>query len=210
MSDATTLAETLTAISAHRAQLLQCTACPRMIRPVVSGAAVVSPVYMVGQAPGPHEGRFGKPFAWTAGKRLFSWYGSIGVDEATFRERAYIAAVCRCFPGKNPQGGGDRVPEDTEIAACSAWMRREIELLRPTLIIAVGRLAISRFLPAAPLAELVGPLHRVTAFGHQADLIALPHPSGASTWFKMEPGITLLAQALATLGAQPAWQALKR
>ncbi len=48
------------------------------------------------------------PFAWTAGRQLFKWFASLGLDEATFRSRVYMAAVCRCFPGKRPTGG-DRV-----------------------------------------------------------------------------------------------------
>ena len=82
----------------HRKSLLRCAACPNMVGPVVSGLAVRSPVMMVGQAPGDKEGQFGKPFAWTAGKTLFKWYASIGLEEDAFRTRAYMAAVCHCFP----------------------------------------------------------------------------------------------------------------
>ena len=95
----------LAALSAHVTQLLACRACPKMIGPVVSGQPVLSPVMLIGQAPGAHEGPAGKPFAWTAGKTMFRWFGELGVDEAAFRERVYMAAVCRCFPGK-----GDRLP----------------------------------------------------------------------------------------------------
>src|ERR1700679_1500444 len=88
------------------AELDGCTACPNMIRPVVHGPAVASRVMLVGQAPGPREGSFGRPFAWTAGKTMFRWFEeSLGVDEATFRANVYIAAVARCFPGKASGGG---------------------------------------------------------------------------------------------------------
>src|SRR3954471_435821 len=99
-----------------------------MIGPVVHGVAIQTRLLLIGQAPGPREGQFGKPFAWTAGENLFRWFESIGVDEATFRSRAYMAAVCRCFPGK-AKAGGDRVPDEREIEACSGWMKREVELL---------------------------------------------------------------------------------
>jgi uracil-DNA glycosylase len=180
-----------------------------MVGPVVTGRPVASKVYLVGQAPGPREGDFGRPFAWTAGKNLFRWFGSIGVDEETFRSRVYMAAVCRCFPGK-AKSGGDRVPDEAEVTACSGWMKREVGLLRPDLILAVGRLAIERFLEPAPLADVIGKKHRATVFGHACDLIPLPHPSGASTWFKVEPGKTLLAEALALVEKHPAWRAVKR
>ncbi len=178
-----------------------------MIGPVITPRAVAARVYLVGQAPGPREGALGRPFAWTAGRTLFAWFASIGVDEEAFRSRAYIAAVCRCFPGK-ANGGGDRVPGVDEIEACSGWMRREIGILRPRLIVPVGRLAIERFMPPAPLAEIIGQSYRVCAFGHDCEVIPLPHPSGASTWFKREPGRGLLRRALDLLGAHPAWSEL--
>jgi uracil-DNA glycosylase len=189
-------------------ELLACECCSKMVGPVVTSRPVVSKIYLVGQAPGPHEGQLGRPFAWTAGKTLFRWFSSIGVDEEQFRSRVYMAAVCRCFPGKTKQGG-DRVPSPEEIDACADWMKREIEILKPELIIPVGRLAIERFVPAAPLSEIIGSQRRVEVFGHRCDLIALPHPSGASTWFKREPGKSLLTQALALLAAHPRWQEIR-
>ena len=69
-----------------------------------------------------------------------------------------MAAVCRCFPGKNPKGG-DRVPSEVEIANCAPWLERELEICRPELIIPVGKLAIARFLPEAPLSETIGRVH---------------------------------------------------
>ena len=180
-----------------------------MIPPVVSGYPVLSPVMMVGQAPGDKEGPAGKPFAWTAGKTLFKWFDSIGVDETSFRSRVYMAAVCRCFPGKNPKGG-DRVPDDNEIERCGAHMQRELEILRPRLVIPVGKLAIAQFLPdAKQLVDIVGKRHAITHMGVAVDVIPLPHPSGASTWHRMEPGKSLLAQALALVKAHPAWREIR-
>src|SRR5579864_3495475 len=90
----------------HR-ELDVCRACPKMIGPVVHGAPIASRVMLVGQAPGPREASFGRPFAWTAGRTMFRWFqDTLGVDEETFRSRVYIAAVARCFPGK-AAGGGD-------------------------------------------------------------------------------------------------------
>lgn len=193
----------------HLAEVRACTTCPGMVGPVITPRPVASRVYLVGQAPGPREGDLGRPFAWTAGRQLFKWFEGLGVDEERFRSRAYIAAVCRCFPGKTAQGG-DRVPSPAEVEACSRWMRREIELLRPELVIPVGKLAIASILPETEaLAEVVGKRFRVSVFGHEADAIPLPHPSGASTWFKMEPGATLLGKALRRIGRHPAWKALR-
>ena len=87
-----------------------------------------------------------RPFAHTAGKTLFRWFEEFcDLDEATMRERIYFAAVIRCFPGKAP-GGSDRMPALEEIRNCSGWMEAEFEILRPRLVIPVGRLAITQFI----------------------------------------------------------------
>jgi uracil-DNA glycosylase len=174
--------------------------------PPVSGGAVVSKVLLVGQAPGNKEPVLGRPFAWTAGKTLFKWFQqACAVDEATFRHTVYMAAVCRCFPGKAVPAG-DRVPDAQEIANCSRWLKAELRLLQPELIIPVGKLAISQFVEFTKLDQVIGQQRRVKAYGHEADLIPLPHPSGASTWHRMEPGRTLLEKALLLISAHPAWQ----
>jgi len=175
-----------------------------MHKPVVVGRPVDSRIMLVGQAPGDREPLMGRPFAWTAGRTLFGWFGgALGWSEDQVRDRVYFAAVCRCFPGKRP-GGGDRVPSPQEIEACSPWLEREFRLLRTELLIPVGKLAIGRFLDAAPLKEVVGRSFRVRVGGRDADCIPLPHPSGASPWHRMEPGRTLLARALGLIAAHPA------
>jgi uracil-DNA glycosylase len=201
------VARRLRLIREHQAALSGCTRCAGMYKPVVVGGAVLSPVLLVGQAPGDKEPALGRPFAWTAGKQLFKWFAPLGLDEAEFRARVYMAAVCRCFPGKNPNGG-DRVPAPYEIDNCRPWLEREIELLGPELIVPVGRLAIEQFLPPRPLVDQIGSIHRVKRDGRTIDLIALPHPSGASTWPRTEPGKTLTASALALIAGHPAWRSL--
>src|SRR3954468_60018 len=186
-------------------RLRACTLCPKMHRPAVSGGAVVSRVISVGQAPGTKEPVLGRPFAWTAGKTLFGWFHrACGMSEAEFRATIYMAAVCRCFPGKNA-AGGDRVPDAQEIVNCSRWLEREFELLKPRLVIPVGKLAISQFIETAKLTEIIGRQFRVKYHGHSCDLVPLPHPSGASPWHRIEPGKGLLEQALGLIAAHPAW-----
>jgi len=175
-----------------------------MHQPVVVGPPVLSRLLLVGQAPGDKEPALGRPFAWTAGKQLFKWFATLGVAEAEFRARVYMAATCRCFPGKNPRGG-DRVPSEREVEQCRPWLEREIELLRPTLIIPIGRLAIEQFLPARPLVEQIGQTFQIERGRRRIDVVPLPHPSGASTWPRTEPGKSLTARALAALGRHPAW-----
>jgi uracil-DNA glycosylase len=197
----------LQALLAHQVELRACQRCPQMNGPVITCTPSLSRILMVGQAPGEREGQFGRPFAWTAGKTLFGWYRQIGVDEASFREGVYIAAVCRCFPGKNPKGG-DRVPDRDEIRRCSSWLSAEIELLRPQLLIPVGKLAIEQYLPVKLLKDVIGRQHVVEISGRSVDVIPLPHPSGVSTWHRVEPGKTLLQDALGLIERHPAWQTM--
>jgi len=176
---------------------------PRGFGPTVHGPPVVSGVFLLGQAPGPHEAKLGRPFAWTAGKTLFRWLEqATGAGEAAAREAFYISAVARGFPGK-AKGGGDRVPTPAEILRWRPFIEQELAILRPRLVVPIGRLAIGEVLGSRPLAEVIGRRFEVSWHGHGVEVIPLPHPSGASTWFKMEPGRSLLGEALALLGAHP-------
>ena len=191
-------------LSAHIEQLLACDRCPGMHKPVVSGGPVLSRVVLVGQAPGDKEPLLGRPFAWTAGKTLFKWFeGSVGLTEEDFRSKIYMAAAARCFPGKRPEGG-DRVPSREEVENCAYWRDREFDILRPKLVIPVGKLGISQFLAAERLDDVIGKQFHVRYGRHRFDLIPLPHPSGASTWHRVEPGKTLLQKALNLMTRHPA------
>jgi uracil-DNA glycosylase len=186
-------------------RLRACTICPKMHRPAVSGGAVFSRVISVGQAPGTKEPLVGRPFAWTAGKTLFGWFQrACGMSEEQFRATIYMAAVCRCFPGKTA-AGGDRVPDAQEIVNCARWLDEEIALLQPALVLPIGKLAIQQFTAFDKLTDVIGKKLPVTFRGHRFDIIPLPHPSGASPWHRMEPGKTLLDQALKLIVEHPAW-----
>ncbi|WP_437580130.1 uracil-DNA glycosylase family protein [Sorangium sp. So ce887] len=187
----------------HR-ELEACRACPKMVGPVVHGPAVPSRILLIGQAPGPREGSFGRPFAWTAGRTLFRWFeAALGVPEEELRRRVYISAVARCFPGK-AKGGGDRKPDPEEILRCRTHIEREVGILEPRLILPVGGLAVEQVLGhRGPLAGVIGEARRARFHGVEADVICLPHPSGASTWHKTEPGISLLGRALRLIAEHP-------
>ncbi len=147
--------------------------------------------------------------AWTAGKTMFKWFlEQADVDEENFRKLVYMAAVCRCFPGKK-EGGGDRVPDEEEIGNCALWMEAEFELLKPELVIPVGKLAIAQFMPVPKLDEIIGKSFRLKRWGHEFDMVPLPHPSGASPWHRIEPGKTLLSRALKLIREHPAWPKIK-
>jgi uracil-DNA glycosylase len=183
--------------AAHLDALFACRACPNVMGEPVTGPVHDARVMLVGQAPGPREAGLGRPFAYTAGKRLFAWFSeSIGMDEQEFRRRIYIGAVIRCFPGRDPKAGGDRVPDATEIANCAPHLDRELALLRPRLVIAVGTLAAKQLIGLAELKTIVGRVHRVTRAGHTFEVVVLPHPSGRSTWTNKPENRALLEKSL--------------
>jgi uracil-DNA glycosylase len=196
-------------LDAHCAALGACRRCgyedPAVV-PILSEARAPRAM-LIGQAPGKVELGDRRPFAGRAGKTLFRWLERAGVDEATFRDRVYIAAITRCYPGPSPSGRGDRVPSPREREMCSEWLDAELRLLRPALLIPVGRLAIDRFLGSGPLSELVGRSHQVQHVGGESRAIPLPHPSGASSWVNLaanrallDHALTLLAREFAALG----------
>lgn len=184
-----------------------CRECSKVCGTPVHGPAIETKTLLVGQAPGIHEAERGRPFAHTAGKTLFKWLGSVtDLSEEELRERIYFSAVARCFPGKAKNGAGDREPSPEEIENCRPHLEAEVAALKPTLILAVGKVAIAEVLGPAlfpkgtPLADVVGRKIRTRFHGHEADVIALPHPSGVSRWPQTEPGKTKLREALAWVG----------
>ena len=169
---------------------------------------------LVGQAPGKVEAAGGAPFSGRAGATLFRWFESVGLDEETLRSRMYIAAITRCYPGAHESGRGDRVPSVDERANCSRWLSAELRIIRPALLIPVGRLAIEAFLGARPLDQVIGTEHALSndARHKPADdarcttVIPLPHPSGASSWIHQRGHHGLLREALALIAAR--WHAI--
>jgi len=185
------------ALDSHRAALARCRRC-RLgagIRPIVSQATNPH-VMLIGQAPGKVEAGSGKRFSGRAGRTLFRWLERAGLDETTARETIYISAITRCFPGAHPNGRGDRVPSREEQARCADWLESELRIIRPKLLIPVGRLAIERFLPRLPLQELIGTRRIVEHAGGTSTVIPLPHPSGASSWIHQPGNTALLDRAI--------------
>jgi uncharacterized protein YfiM (DUF2279 family) len=108
--------------------------------------------------------------------------------------------MTRCFPGPHPSGRGDRVPTRAELERCGSWLDDELVLIRPKLIIPVGKLAIGRFLGEAPLSDVVGREHVAEHRGGTSVVIPLPHPSGASSWIHAPGHRTLVSRALRLIG----------
>lgn len=182
-----------------------CRACRRCVddglipsaAPTFEGG-IDAPFFLVGQAPGPTEVQERRPFAGRAGRELARWMQRAGFEsEAEFRRLTYIAAVMRCFPGRGRSGIGDRPPPARAVRNCSSWLDAELALVRPRVLIAVGQLAIRRFLGDGPLEERVG-----RTFGADPLIVPLPHPSGQSRWLNPRANRERLERGLAALGEQ--------
>ena len=155
-----------------------------------------APFFLVGQAPGPVERESRRPFSGRAGKELDRWMVRAGFESPEeFRRLTYIAALMRCFPGRNRAGTGDLKPPPAAVANCAHWLDAELRLLQPRALILVGQLAIGRFLGPGRLEDRVG-----HAFGDRPVMIPLPHPSGQSRWLNEPANRERLASALALLG----------
>lgn len=150
---------------------------------------------LIGQAPGPVTDRKGYHFAGPAGRFLEIWFERAGFAPGYFREHVYLTSLTRCFPGKSPSGNGDRPPSRAEIALCRRFLEREFELIRPSVVLLVGKMAIDAFLGKQPLVNTVGRVFDMD----QRRFLPLPHASGVSRWLNEPANRARLDQALAEL-----------
>ena len=162
---------------------------------VFSGPAP-APLMLVGQAPGVTEAQVKRPFNASSGRRLFQWLAEAGIEETSFRTSYYMTAVTKCYPGKHPNGKGDRKPSRAEQKLCRPFLERELALVRPRVLLAVGGLAIETLLgQRLRLDESVGRAFKVDGRW----ILPLPHPSGASLWPNRPENQALIRQALVLL-----------
>lgn len=119
----------------------------------------------IGEAPGWHEDQQGRPFVGPAGAFLNQLLASIGLS----REQVYIANVIKCRPPQN------RDPLPAEIQACCKWLDRQIEIIRPRMIITLGRYSLARYFPNENIGKIHGKARKV------GDIIYYPmyHPAAA-------------------------------
>ncbi|TGM53191.1 uracil-DNA glycosylase family protein [Leptospira adleri] len=189
--------------SKHLNNLLNCAKCPKMEGKPVHGCVPSSKIISVGQAPGIHEEKFGRPFSYTAGKTLFGWFQKIGIDEEAFRKKVNMSAVCRCFPGKAKSG--DRKPSPEEVLNCSEFLEFEVRFHKPQLIIPIGKLAIDQLFENRnyKLEDVIGGRFSRELYGVRVDWVPLPHPSGLNVWNHTETGKRLIQKALNLLKNHP-------
>jgi uracil-DNA glycosylase len=185
---------------ALHAQMEACRRCLEAGYEITPGAVFSGPatakVMIVGQAPGVTEAEAGRPFTGSSGRRLFRWLAEAGWAEDEFRATQYMTAVTKCYPGKSAGGKGDRVPTRAEQKLCAPFLKRELGLVRPRILVPIGGLAIRRFLGKVRLAGVVG---EVVEAEDGRWIVPLPHPSGASLWLNRGENQERVKLALAHL-----------
>jgi uracil-DNA glycosylase len=141
---------------------------------------------VVGQAPGPRASGTGEPYRGATGKALQAWLARAGFAEGSLHRDFYLTSLTKCFPGPARNGGeGDRPPSAAEIGLCREHLDREITLVQPEMVLALGRMSAERLDPTVRgqmLADVVGTLRPAQRAGHAFLLLPLPHPSGVSRW----------------------------
>lgn len=183
-------------------------ACADGTAPVLSGDGTELAM-LIGQAPGWREIETGLPFAHDAGRRLCGWLALADIGVGDFRERWYVTSVGKCYPGRRPGASVDSPPSRADVARWAPVLAREVALVAPRLVVLVGSLAHRfAFGEVARLDDLVG-RRLAWALAPGAQVLALPHPSGASTWLNdpartelWRRGIGLLAEAWRALEAE--------
>jgi DNA polymerase len=153
-----------------RAEVRGCTRCT-LHRTRTQGVLGVGPLrtdwLVIGEAPGAEEDRRGEPFVGAAGQLLDAMLKAIGLDR---RSNVYIANVLKSRPP------GNRDPKPEEVAACMPYLLRQVALLQPKIILAVGRIAAQNLLGTeAPLSRLRGQVHRFGEFN--TPLVVTYHPA---------------------------------
>ncbi len=141
------------------------------------------------------------------GRLMRQWFARAGFDPDRFYDDWYFTSITKCFPGKAASGNGDRAPSGRERTLCRPHLDTELALVRPPLLLTMGRLAAEAVIPGAralSLKELVGTVRTVELPHGEIPVVPLPHPSGVGRWLNDPTNRALVDQAmdaLATLRA---------
>lgn len=130
-----------------------CTDCPLhrgRTNAVPGEGSPTAELMFIGEGPGFHEDRQGRPFVGPAGQLLEGLLASIGTN----RDQVFIANMVKCRPPDN------RDPQPAEISACSKYLDRQIELVNPKIIVTLGRFSLGRFFPGESITRARGRLRQ--------------------------------------------------
>ena len=162
-------AQSLEEVASLVAKCDRCSLSQTKIKDVFGVGNVSADIVFIGEAPGKNEDLQGEPFIGAAGKFLNELLATIDLE----RKDIYIANVLKHRPPNNR----DPLPEEAE--ACWPYLRRQIEIINPKLIVFLGRHALNRFLPEMKISEVHGQAFHQEIWGNQYNLLALYHPAAA-------------------------------
>jgi uracil-DNA glycosylase len=162
------------ALAAIATEVSTCTRCPLHVQrtnAVPGEGSSETEVVFVGEGPGYNEDQQGRPFVGAAGALLNELLKAIGWR----RDEVFITNVVKCRPP------GNRDPEPAEIAACAPFLRRQLEVLDPALVVTLGRHSLQTFMPGARIGQAHGTVRPVDPATGAANALALAmyHPAAA-------------------------------
>lgn len=158
-------------------EIMNCRKCPlykNRKNPVPGEGPINTDIMIIGEAPGAKEDEEGRPFVGPAGKLLTSLLEKIGIK----RSSVYITNIVKCRPP------GNRDPTDEEIAACLPYLLKQIEIIKPKVIIALGRHAARTLFKQAGLhwrsmGSMHGKVFEGVISGVRVKIVATYHPAAA-------------------------------
>lgn len=167
-------AERRAALEAIGAEVRDCTRCrlhATRTHAVPGEGDPSTEVMFVGEGPGQNEDREGRPFVGRAGGLLVNLLGHIGWT----REDVFITNIVKCRPP------GNRDPEPDEVEACAPFLRRQLEVLDPAVIVTLGRHSMGRFMPGARISQAHGTVRPAdpSTGARDATVFAMYHPAAA-------------------------------
>ena len=195
----------MSALSELNAEIARCQRCEiakYRTRVVPGEGPENAEIMFVGEAPGRHEDQQGRPFVGPAGQYLEQLLASIGLK----REQVYIANVIKCRPTAN------RDPLPTEIRNCQEWLERQVETIRPRMIVTLGRYSMAKFFPGQSISKIHGTAQKRDTIIYYA----MYHPAAALHQQSLRQAIetdmlkipAILAEAKTVPEAQPQAQQL--
>ncbi len=150
---------------------------------------------LIGQAPGISEKKKRRAYRGKAGRGWIKWLLETGFSDGEIKGNFFKTAITKCYPGK--KRGGDRKPTKEEIELCSPFLMEQIRLVKPSVIIPMGKTAVCWFFPEVKrLEEVVGQLLKWKQGNLEYDVVCLPHASPVSAWIKREENKVLIRKAL--------------
>lgn len=161
-------ADTLAQIETELHDCTRCQLSNGRTQIVLCDGNAASPIFFVGEGPGEQEDLTGKPFVGRSGQLLDKMIVAMGLT----RESVFIANIVKCRPPEN------RAPEVEEVATCIPYLERQIKIVRPKVLVALGKSAAQALLRTdLPISDLRTKIHDYEMHGVKMKLVATFHPA---------------------------------